>query len=166
MKWQRLTILDFLLLMVAYALAGGFVSEESELAVAGNIGKFTHYTEMFFQIVVLGNAFACPIVLAAQYAFRRRRTWLSEGEWLGLAPIILWTIALCLPRGDPALALLMVLLAFLAICSSLAFLLIGLRLCGLWSFATCRWTDVFGAFTCLAMGSWVYYNLTAHPPVI
>jgi hypothetical protein len=164
MKWQRLTILDLLLLMVAYALAAGCCSRQRETVLYSAPECIIHYTatEIFFQIVVLGNVFAGPIVLIAQYVFRRRRTWPSIGEWLWLSPIMLVLASalaiMCWPGGDGLVSLLMMLtVGGLVLCSALSLLLLGFRLLGVWNAASCRWTDVFGCITCLGVGIWALY---------
>jgi hypothetical protein len=169
MKWQRLTILDLLLLTVAYALAGGSCSGQyGAVASTDYHGGCTLYTmtDVFFQIVVLGNVYACPIILTTQYVFRRRRTWLSEGEWLWLVPVAMLAVLCVWPKDVPAPGLLIVFLAVLSFCSCLSLLFIGSRLCGIWGRATCRWTDVFGSLTCLSIGLLALYDLAAHPPAI
>jgi hypothetical protein len=164
MKWQRLTILDFMLLAVAYALAGACCSRQHETVLYAAPECIVHYTatEIFFQIVVLGNVFAGPIILIAQYIFRRRRTWPGIGEWLWLSPMLLVLASalaiMCWPGGSGLESLVvMLMIGGLALGAALSLLLLGFRLLGIWNIASCRWTDVFGCMTCLCVGIWALY---------
>jgi hypothetical protein len=161
-----------MLLTVAYALAGGCCADAYNAASAqpseASAAKYTG-TEVFFRIIVLGNIFACPIILAAQYLFRRRRTLLSEGEWLWLCPMALWTTWMAITIIEPTegfLILWFLTVALTLICSCLSLVCISFRLCGIWGFATCHWTDAFGCLTCLSVGLWLWYELVAHPLVL
>ena len=173
MKWQRLTILDFMLLSVANALAGGSCSGlYGTMASSGGACEGATYytmTDVFFNIVVLGNVYACPIILATQYVFRRRRTWLGVGEWLWLCPFSLGASSIAIADLWPHAELLGLLffdLAIIFISSLLGLACIAARLFGSWQWAPCRWTDVFGAFACLSMGLWCLYESIVHPLVI
>lgn len=152
--------MDLLLLMVAYALAGGYCTQQQAVVshAASEVGSI-HYTatDIFFQIVVLGNVLACPIILTTQYLFRGRRTWLSEGEWLWLSPIVLGLTAMFWPGGDSALLLVG---GGLFLCLCLCLLCILCRFGGFWGLATCHWTDTFGCLTCLSVALWVWYEAT------
>jgi hypothetical protein len=173
MKWQRLTILDLMLLTVAYALAGGTCSGQyGTLASSGDVGRGATYftmTDVFFNIVVLGNVYACPIILATQYVFRRRRTWLGVGEWLWLCPTCLWAawiaIASLQPDGE-VLTLLSLTLVIIFNSSCLSLACIAARLFGSWEWAPCRWTDMFGALACLSTGLWCLRESIVRPLVI
>ena len=156
MKWQRLTILDLLLLMLSYSVAGSLCVWSYE----ANVWTYpSTKMALFLPIVVAGNALAPLFILTTQYVFRHRRKWPSEGEWLWLVPIALYSGALYsqfFVNPAPAQPFLM---GVLILCSVLATLCLFFRAFGYWGMATCRWTDVFGALTCLSTGALLVLDL-------
>jgi hypothetical protein len=164
MKWQKLTILDFLLLMFSYAVAGsiwggGSLHAEKQSGVSAQV-------ELFLWIVVAGNNLAAFVVLPVQYVFRHRRSRLSGGELLWFCPVAS-SLLVCLGSElVPSIAWIACLLLILGSCSCVALLLICRRWIGDWGTATCHWTDVFGSVACLSVGILAVYDVVAHPVVI
>jgi hypothetical protein len=86
--WQRFTMLDILLLFVAYALGFGFLKSS-----AMYLGKVTEESPelntmrlaIFFLVGLgLGSNFSAPIILGSQFFFRGRKypLGIGEGFWL------------------------------------------------------------------------------------
>jgi hypothetical protein len=165
-KWRRLTILDLLLLMVAYNLSGSWyvwrLGDGGANNAAAPQAKRLTGTEAFLEIVIGGNFLAAPFVLTTQFAFRRRRAWLGVGEWLWLAPLLLFALLGAAKWLSPyhaiLLSVLVLLLVVLLICCALAVVVLGARMMGAWGLAPCRWTDVFGSLTCLSFGAMVFHS--------
>jgi hypothetical protein len=166
LKWQRLTILDLLLLMLSYSVAGSLCTWNYDESVTYNAGTAWAYhttrMELLLWIVISGNNLSSVFILTTQYVFRRRRKWLSAGEWLWLLPTALFLTVFV---TSDALVLLLS-SGVLVLCSGLAIVCLILRACGDWGMATCRWTDVFGSLTCLSTGVLVVHDLVVHPVII
>jgi hypothetical protein len=90
-SWQRLTILDILLLLMGHALAGGvmrclgmFDSRNLRnldlLTIAAGLAGF----------FILGGLFSFPIIYFVQFLLRHRRKRLASGELQAVATIIFW----------------------------------------------------------------------------
>jgi hypothetical protein len=153
MKWQRLTILDFLLLMFSYAAAGGFLGGSARV-------------ESFLLIVVTGNNLAAFVVLPTQYVFRHRRSRLSWGELLWLCLPVFFAFVCVSSQLCPSIVWYALLMLVAGISSLWALVLICRRLMGDWGSVTCRWTDVFGSVACLSAGIALLYDAIADPVVI
>ncbi len=173
--WQRFTILDALLMQMGYAMAFSLVFSPYRRLVA------QPFDEGAVLIVVttfcLGSALSGPIVLGSHWLFRGRRTGMSAGEWLWLSPsailliVILgvwglhW-VAQALPDPEGIRAILYALfgiLLFLVECGCVvnAFLVVMARSFGDLDHPPCRWTDRFGAITCLVLGILLLLTLFA-----
>jgi hypothetical protein len=159
MKWQKLTILDLLLLMFAYAVSGSIWS--SEHARIGENGLIYARAEAMLWIVVLGNNLASLVILSAQYAFRHRRTQLSGGELLWCFSTLFLTVIILFPKVWPSLVwrMLWLLIPWLLLSSCSALALVCHRLKGKWGGATCHWTDAFGSVACLMAGMLLLYDI-------
>ena len=169
--WQRFTILDLLLLPVAF----GVVCSSVFVPYAGHVFALPleKMLALFVLAILAGCIAAGPLVFLVQLGFRGRRRGLSLGEWLWLSPLVLRLIwkageAIILgvyercetPIGEAmlgALFLSAVLLAsFLllveAVCvaAGMAVFLGGVM--GKRSDAPCEWTDQFGGATCFMVG--------------
>ncbi len=166
MKWQKLTILDLLLLMLSYSVAGSLCTSNYDETVTYNAGTAWAYhttrMDLFWAIVVSGSNLASLFILTTQYVFRHRRKWLSEGEWLWVLPLALF--APVFVTSD--MRVFMYSYLALTVCSNLAIVCIVFRLFGHWGMAGCRWTDVFGSLTCIFTGAMMAYGMWVHPIII
>jgi hypothetical protein len=159
MKWQRLTILDLLLLMLSYGVSGAFCAWKYDSDAAGMAdADIITRIDLFLSIIIGGNNLASVFVLTTQYVFRHRRKWPSAGKWLWLLPLAMLSVFLVVP--DPASFMLFE--GILALCSVSSLVLLIRRVLGYWGRATCRWTDVFGSLTCLSNGVLIVYELLVH----
>ena len=125
----------------------------------------------------LGSAFAGPIVLGSHWLFRGRRAGMSAGEWLWLSPVAIlvvaalgiWAlhwVAQVLPDPEEIRAVFYALLGMLLFlievgCVLNAMLVVMARSFGDLEHAPCRWTDRFGAVTCLLLGIFVVLTVLA-----
>ena len=169
--WQRFTLLDLLLLPVAF----GVVCSSVFVPYAGRVFALPldKMLALFVLAILAGCIAAGPLVFLVQLGFRGRRRGLSLGEWLWLSPLVLGLIGKCghasimgvyerceSPIGEAtlgALFLAAVLLAsFLllveAVCvlAGLAVFLAGVL--GKRSDVPCEWADHFGGATCFMVG--------------
>jgi hypothetical protein len=169
--WRRFTLLDLLLLPVAF----GAVCSSVFVPYAGRV--FALPLEKALGLCVLAVLAGCiaagPLVLFVQLGVRGRRRALSLGEWLWLSPLALGLIgtagkAIILgvyescesPLGEAMLGALVLaavlLLSFLllteAVCvlAGLAVFVAGVL--GNRSDVPCEWTDQFGGATCFLVG--------------
>jgi len=165
MSWQRLTILDLLLLMASYSVAGSLCIQPSEHVVTQNTELYTK-TDDFLWIVMTGNSLSPLFILTMQVVCRHRRKWLSTGEWLWLAPLAMLFGALLSQSFSEPLPILMFVLGVLSLCSVVAAVFLICRACGYWEKVTCRWTDIFGSLTCLFAEAVVVRDMMIHPIVI
>ena len=170
-SWQRFTLLDLLLLPVAF----GIVYSSVFVPYAGRV--FGLPLDKMFGLFVLAVLAGCvgagPLVFLVQLGFRGRRRSLSLGEWLWLSPLALGLIgsagkAIILgvyercesPLGEAMLGGL-----FLAAVLVASFLLLAEAVCVLAGLAVfvsgvmgsrpqvpCEWTDQFGGATCFLVG--------------
>lgn len=164
--WQRFTVLDALLLQVGYALALSLVlSPYRRLAFS----SFDEGTLVLLLITFsLGSVFSGPIILGSHWLLRGRRAGMSAGEWLWLSPMVvlllaalgIWAlhwVAQLFPDAKEIRAVFYTLLALLLFlveigCVMNALLVVVARSVGELDKPPCRWTDRFGALTCLVLG--------------
>jgi hypothetical protein len=144
-KWQRLTILDLLLMMLSFGVAGSFLTSTG-------LEVYLTRADLLLWIVVLGSSLAAIFVLTTQYVFRHRRKWPSVGEWLWPVPSVLPAFDLGGPQH----------VGVLIACSCLALTCLICRACGFWGAAPCRWTDAFGCLTCLSIGVMAILGVIVH----
>jgi hypothetical protein len=179
--WQRFTLLDLLLLPVAF----GVVCSSVFVPYAGQVFALPleKMLALFVLAILAGCIAAGPLVFLVQLGFRGRRRGLSLGEWLWLSPLVLGLIGKCghasimgvyerceSPIDEAtlgALFLAAVLLAsFLllveAVCvlAGLAVFLAGVM--GKRSDVPCEWADQLGGATCFMVG----VSLLAYEAVI
>jgi hypothetical protein len=157
MKWQKLTILDLLLLMFAYAVSGSIWSSGHPRVGVDRV--IYAQAEVMLWIVVSGNSLACLAILPTQYVFRHRRTRPSGGELLWFFSTVLVALPIIVSNVWPSLDRYFALspLLFLSSCSAL--LLVCRRLMGKWGAASCHWTDAFGSVACLSAGILLLYYI-------
>ncbi len=169
--WQRFTLLDVLLIPVAF----GIVCSSVFVPYAGRV--FALPLDKMFGLFVLAILAGCigaaPLVFLVQIGFRGRRRGLSLGEWLWLSPLALGLTgtagrAIILgvyERCESPLGEAMVSGLFLAAVLLAAFLLLAETICALTGLAVfmagvmgnrtnvpCEWTDQFGGATCFLVG--------------
>jgi hypothetical protein len=161
MKWKKLTIMDLLLLMVAYAVAGGVMSANEHHFHIHNWSRL----EVFFSIILGGNSTSVAVVLPAQYLVRRRRTRLSEGELLWVVEFVVASLGAAMVSVSPV-ASWCLLFVFILICPLLGLVCLYFRLLGKWGWTTCRWTDIFGCSNCVCNAIYLICGFVAHPPQI
>jgi len=164
--WQHFTVLDAMLLQLAYALAFSmvFVPLRAEMTRGFDVGSLLGV----LIAACLGSLLAGPIVLSSHWLFRGRQASLSAGEWLWLSPIalfltglvgvcLIYWIALDLPDRQEVQAVFLVFLALSLLLVEAGLVLNALLvLLARWGNqlpqAPCGWTDRFGAVSCLAAG--------------
>ena len=169
--WQRFTLLDLLLLPVAF----GVVCSSVFVPHAGRV--FTLPVEKVLSLFVLAILAGCmaagPLVFLVQLGLRGRRRGLSLGEWLWLSPLVLGLIgtagkAIILgvyercesPLGEATLGALflsaVLLASFLLLVEAVCVLAgLGVFLAGVMGKrleVPCEWTDQFGGATCFLVG--------------
>jgi hypothetical protein len=172
--WQRLTLLDMLLLFPAHALglaAIGWMRETSRqsLEIPRPWPADATFVGLLLAGLVVGSVIAGPIILLSQWLFRRRRARLSPGEWLWLGPTAIY---LCVRAAFDLLystfgwatPLWYILFAGgVLVCSLMASAVICLRLVGERDTAPCLWTDLFGGAACVLAGALLVYTLIVDP---
>jgi hypothetical protein len=152
--WQRLTLLDLLLVQAAFGLSFSLAASLGAVEVGG--------VERAMAGIVWGLVFAGPITLMAQWTLRRRSRGLSAGEWLWLTPTVLFALLWFSVKGPAAahpglsrsLFWVWTFAQVTAIGIALATLFSGLR--GFRNDVPCRWTDRTGAWTGLLFGVWMF----------
>lgn len=168
----RLTILDLLLLMFSYAVGFGTSRSLCEQAAAGNVALPWHAAAMAMDVafwgVVFGSAVAVPTAVISQWALRRRKIWISLGEWIWIMPTLVWIVAFAasnLPGGrTPSISAHRETSLVFAVLCQIAFsigaaLLLGLRFGTGWQGVQCRWTELFGCAVCAALGAFAVYSM-------
>ena len=169
--WQRFTLLDLLLLPVAF----GVVCSSVFVPYAGQVFALPaeKVLGLFVLAILAGCIAAGPLVFLVQLGLRGRRRGLSLGEWLWLSPLALGLIgtagkAIILgvyercesPLGEAmlgALFLSAILLASFLLLAETVCVLAGLAVflagvMGKRSRVPCQWTDQFGGSTCFLVG--------------
>ncbi len=172
--WKHFTLLDLLLLFPGYALGFALVrwmevSSQQSVQVPQPWPADAMLIELLLAGFCLGSVFVGPIVLGSHYVWRGRRTRMSMGEWLWLAPggaylcfggiANLWPVMFGHPI--PIWFMLLVLTQFVA--SLVAGQLLFMRLVGYRENATCLWTDCFGCVACILAGVLMAYTLIVDP---
>jgi len=170
--WQRFTLLDLLLLPVAF----GAVCSSVFVPYAGQVFALPVEKVLgLFVIAILSGCIAAgPLVFLVQLGLRGRRRGLSLGEWLWLSPLALGLIgtagqAIILgvyERCESPLDEAMLGALFLSAVLLASFLLIVETVCVLAGMAVflggvtgkrsgvpCQWTDQFGGATCFLVGA-------------
>jgi hypothetical protein len=83
--WQRLTLIDILILFVSHALAGGLIGR----FLCGEIlAHLPHLDTLDYLaiaaglacVVIMGGLFSLPMIYFVQFVFRRRRKGIAGGE--------------------------------------------------------------------------------------
>ncbi len=150
--WQRLTLLDLLLLQASFGLGFSLVCwlYPGEAGAPGRV----------ITGVVFGAVFAGPTILLAQWTLRGRSRPLSAGEWLWLSPPLLFGLLWCSLRipldwySEHLFgAWIFAQITFIGV--ALATLFSGFR--GYRSTVPCYWTDRTGSWVSLLFGLWVFF---------
>ena len=152
--WQRLTLLDLLLVQAAFGLSFSLASSLGPSQVG--------VVERTMAGIVWGLVFAGPMVLMTQWTLRHRSRGLSAGEWLWLCPTLLFALLWCALKGPaaayPGLSRTLfwgwVFVQVTSIGIAVATLFSGLR--GYRNHVPCRWTDRTGAWASLLFGVWMF----------
>ena len=152
--WQRLTLLDLLLVQAAFGLSFSLAASLGPSEVGG--------VERAMSGAAWGLVFAGPLVLMTQWTLRRRSHGLSAGEWLWLSPTVLFAVLWCSLKGPaaayPALSRTLfwgwAFAQLTCMGTAVATLFSGLR--GFRNAVPCRWTDRTGAWASLLFGFWMF----------
>lgn len=150
--WQRFTLLDAMLLFPAYALAAAFTRWT---AGEGTLRQPVSPMITILLIASLGSVVAGPIILLAQFLLRRRRTALSTGEALWLAPLVIPTLAVLASVVPAARDAVLFMLLFVVLPGLPVVTIVSSIVC----FASvrgrknvpCYWTDRFGLVASLGV---------------
>jgi hypothetical protein len=151
-SWARFTLMDSAILIASSALGMSFMSGPIAGDTPSERGHFL--VVKVVGIVLLTGVFSGPLILFSQ-VFRGRRSTLSLGEWLWLAPGALWLVAIAtLSSGlrEAGLAGLLYLIAIHCCLSVFAFCLLLAGAFRLRREVPCRWTDFAGSLVCTAVG--------------
>jgi hypothetical protein len=169
--WQRFTLLDLLLLPVAF----GVVCSSVFVPYAGQVFALPleKMLALFVLAILAGCIAAGPLVFLVQLGFRGRRRGLSLGEWLWLSPLVLGllgkgghaSIMGVYERCESPIGEAMLGALFLAAVLVASFLLLVEAVCVLAGLAVflagvmgkrsdvpCEWADQFGGATCFMVG--------------
>lgn len=100
-----------------------------------------------------------PMILAGQW-LRGRRAGLGAGEWFWLAPALLWVpVAAGANLAGNGIGLALVWVVAQGACSFAAFIRLAAPPAGAGARTECRWTDLCGYLTCIAMGPLVAFGI-------
>lgn len=152
--WQRLTLLDLLLVQAAFGLSFSLAASLG----GGQVGG----VERVVAGIVWGLVFAGPVTLMTQWTLRHRSRGLSAGEWLWITPPVLFALLWLSVRGPVAaypglsrpLFWVWTFAQVTAIGVAVATLFSVLR--GFRNDVPCRWTDRTGAWAGLLFGVWTF----------
>jgi hypothetical protein len=120
--------------------------------------------ELVVASICLGIACAGPFVIATQFLIRGRLSALTLGEWLWAVPLTLYVAALISSRAATHISDHAALLS-----ASICGVLQGLAsLISIWAliapnWGSSQWSDRMGCFACTLAGSYLAYNILAHP---
>ena len=171
-RWRRLTILDMLCLFPSFGLGAATVRYLMDHPTPDPVNPRpwpmdASLFSLTFVALVLGSVYAAPLSLAIQFIFRRRRAWLSIGEWLWLEPLFLYGFtytASNIGRPTPVWFFLAIAIQFAS--STLAFGMLGIYSARLWKGEENHWTDFLGCIACVFFGIMLIYLETMYPTYI
>jgi hypothetical protein len=167
-NWRSFSFVDGVLMVASVSAVCGLlrlqqISERARPLVAREWPGDATLVELVVASICFGVACAGPFVIAAQFLIRGRLSGLSLGEWLWTVPLILYVTGIISNRAaihisDHAALLTASICAllqwFASLISILAFF--APRSVSLWS-------DRVGCFACVLAGSYLAYNIIAHP---
>jgi hypothetical protein len=158
-NWNRFTLMDGVALVAAFALGTRFATHFMLTDMFGLPENRTQPSvEWTVSCVLCSGVIAGPLILLMQ-RFRGRRSPLSWGEWLWLAPLSLCLVAYASQRLGVHFSFYAILDAVLVQCALSApacILLVG-GLLGMRPYVACRWTDLVGCSVCVAVGPLILY---------
>jgi hypothetical protein len=159
----KFALMDGVILIAAFALgiyfATDFMRTESDGRFDTNAQPCVDWA---VGCVLWSGVIAGPLILLGQ-RFRGRRSRLSWGEWLWLAPLSLYLLVYVFQQyqqsDGPRLVLVVFAVLIQCMLSFAAFLWLVKGLFGTRLDVACRWTDFLGCLVCMTVGPVIIYGL-------
>jgi hypothetical protein len=156
-SWSRFTLMDGLVLIVAFALGMGLATHFMGTDTA--FGRLDPGVVWAVSSVLWAGMVAGPLILTVQ-RFRGRRPAPSLGEWLWLVPLAFYLPSYAFAQlAVPSLALVFLWVWVQCLLSLAAAVCLVAGVFGMRPGPACRWTDLVGCSVCTAFGPAILFAL-------